>query len=93
MTTLPDVLGDRARVRILEVFLAERDDDLNATDIARHADLHRSTIYHHLDALRAYGLIVQTRTAGNSPMYQLNGESELATILVGFRDAIQEGSE
>lgn len=50
-TILVDVLGDEARIRILEVFLSESDRDYNASDISDMAGIERSTFYNHIDGL------------------------------------------
>lgn len=83
-TILVDVLGGGTKVRILEVLLSEYDRDLNASDISRLAGIGTSSFYNHIDTLRAYGLVEQTRTVGNSPMYQINTESEAAQALARF---------
>lgn len=83
-TVLADVLGGGARVKILAVFLGDHDKDLSPSDVARMAGVDRATFYRHIDDLRAWGLVEQTRTVGNSTMYQLNKESEAAKKLAGF---------
>ncbi|WP_197075903.1 winged helix-turn-helix domain-containing protein [Halostagnicola sp. A56] len=83
-TTLTDVLGDHPKVKILTALLGESDRDLNTSDLARLAGIERSTVYDHIDVLRAYGLVEQTRTVGNSKMYQLNKENEAAKALGKF---------
>ena len=81
---IADVLGGGARVKILAVFLGDHDKDLSPSDIARMAGVDRATFYRHIDDLRAWGLVEQTRTVGNSTMYQLNKNSEAAKKLAGF---------
>lgn len=79
-----DVLGDHPKTRILLALLTDPDRDYNVSDIARLADTDRSTIYRHLDDLLEYGLVVQTRKAGNAPMYQINHESDAARAFGQF---------
>lgn len=83
-TKLTEALGNTPRVRILEVLLNEDFHDLNKSDIARNAGLDRKTVYTHIDPLLEHNLVVQTRTAGNSPMYQINKDSEAAKALAKF---------
>ena len=80
-TVLTDVLGPHAKVKILVVMIADNDRDLNPTEISRMAGIDRSTFYEHVDDLLAYGMIEQTRTVGNSPMYRINRDSAAAESL------------
>lgn len=87
-TTLVNVLGTPARVRILAVLTSETDRDLNPTQIIEQAGIGSSAFYEHIDDLRAWGLVEKTRMAGNSPMYQLNTESKAAQHLGKFEWAL-----
>ncbi|RBI59456.1 hypothetical protein DMJ13_22870 [halophilic archaeon] len=80
-TILTDVLGGHAKVKLLVALLSETDRDMNASDISRMAGIDRSTFYDHIDDLRAWGIVEQTRTVGNSKMYRLNTDSEAAKVL------------
>lgn len=80
-TVLTDVLGGHAKVKILTALLSESDRDLNPTDIARLAGIDRSTFYEHVDDLLAYDVVEETRTVGNSQMYQINRENPAAEDL------------
>ncbi len=80
-TPLLAVFGDTARAKILAALLSESDRDLNVSDIARIAGVARTTVYDHLDQLQKLGLVEQTRKIGDSKMYQINEDSELAEHL------------
>lgn len=80
-TVLTDVLGPHAKVKILVALLGENDRDLNPTDISRLAGIDRSTFYEHIDDLVAYDVVVETRTVGNSQMYQINRDNPAAEDL------------
>jgi len=80
-TVLTDVLGSRAKVKILTALLSENDRDLNATEIARLAGVDRSTFYEHLDDLLDYEMIEETRRVGNSQMYAINRDNSAAEDL------------
>lgn len=77
-TPLTALFGTHAKTKILAALVSERDRDLNVSDIARLAGVVRSTVYEHLDELLAIGVIEETRTVGNGPMYQLNQDSPIA---------------
>jgi DNA-binding transcriptional ArsR family regulator len=83
-TVLTDVLGDHPKVEIIVALLAENDRDRNPTEIARLAGIDRTTFYEHVDDLLAYGIVEQTRTVGNSPMYQLDRENPAAEDLAAL---------
>lgn len=80
-TVLTDVLGPHAKVKILVALLSENNRDLNPTDISRLAGIDRSTFYEHIDDLVAYGVVEETRTVGNSQMYQINRDNPAAEDL------------
>lgn len=87
-----DVLGDHPRTRIVFTLVAQsrrggEHRDLNISDIARMAGLERSTVYDHLDQLLETGVIEESRTIGNSTMYQINRDNEAAKGLAKFDDA------
>lgn len=95
--TLTDVLGDHPKVRIIAALLSQSRRDLNSSDIARLAGIERSTFYNHKDDLLAYGIMEQTRTIGNSPMFQINRDNEAAKTLGkldhDLRNIFLEGGE
>jgi Fe2+ or Zn2+ uptake regulation protein len=79
-----DVLGDHPKTRILLAALTDPERDYNVTDLAELADTDRATVYRHLDDLLEYGLLTQTRKAGNAKMYQINQESDAAEAFASF---------
>lgn len=83
-TVLVDVIGDEAPVRILEVLLSESNNDMNPTRIIDLAGISSSSFYNHIDTLRRWNLVKKTRMAGNSPMYQINQESDAAKSIAKF---------
>lgn len=80
---LSELFESPARVRIIGAFVAERGRDLSVSDVARLADIARSTVYRHLDDLERLGVIKHSRDvqAGHSAMYQLNEDSDIAELL------------
>lgn len=89
-TPLTYLFGTPARTKIVAAMLSETDRDLNTSDIARLAGIARSTVYDHLDDLEALGLVEQTRTIGDSPMYQIDTESELVEHVVAVEGLVLE---
>lgn len=51
------LLGESARVRIIQAFVANRERELNVSEVAREAGIARSTVYDHLDDLLALGVL------------------------------------
>lgn len=75
---LTNLFGESAKTKIIAALLSESDVDVNVTDIADLAGLHRTTVYDHIDDLEALGVVEQTRTVSGSPMYQINRDSDVA---------------
>lgn len=76
-TPLTVLFGSAARVRIIAALLGEDRHDVNVSDLARLAGVARSTVYEHIDELAALGVVEQTRTVGDSPMYRFDRDSEV----------------
>lgn len=74
---LTELFGDHPKVKILAALLSESEHDITISDIARLADVHRTTVYDHLDDLTALGVVEHTRKAGGSPLFQINKESPI----------------
>jgi DNA-binding transcriptional ArsR family regulator len=70
------LVGDHPRARILIALLDAAPNGLNPTSITEDADIGaRSTVYNHLDDLRATGLVVEDKQAsaqaGASTVYKI----------------------
>jgi predicted transcriptional regulator len=77
-SALTVLLGSGAKVKILVALLSEVSQDFNVTDIARLAGVSRNTVYSHLDGLVSVGVVEESRKIGDSHMYKINQESEVA---------------
>ncbi|WP_248516331.1 winged helix-turn-helix domain-containing protein [Salinarchaeum laminariae] len=77
-TVLTELFGETPKVKIIAALLSESDVDLNVTQIAELAGLHRTTVHGHIDDLRNLEVIEETRKVGGSPMYRINRESDVA---------------
>lgn len=69
-----DLFGGAPHARVLDYLVEERDQDHTITGIARGADVARPTVYKVLDDFHDQGVIVKTRTVGNSRFFQLDLE-------------------
>lgn len=72
-----EVLGGRARMKIIAAFLDTHDQDINISELAERSGVARSTIYEHIDALVDAEVVNETRTMGDMQMYQINAESDV----------------
>jgi predicted ArsR family transcriptional regulator len=77
-TALTKLFGDSAKTKLLAALLSESDVDLNVTDLADLAGVHRTTVYDHIDDFVELGIVEQTRTVGGSPMYRIDRDSQVA---------------
>ena len=50
-TPLVELFGKPGRTKLISVFVDERENDLNVSELARQAGVARSTVYDHLDDL------------------------------------------
>jgi predicted ArsR family transcriptional regulator len=73
---LTELFGESAKTKTIAALLSEV--DVNVTDIADLAGLHRTTVYDHIDDLEALGVVEQIRTVSGSPLYQINRDSDVA---------------
>jgi DNA-binding IclR family transcriptional regulator len=78
---LEALFGDSARASIIGAFVAERGRELSVSEVARLAEVSRSTVYRNIDDLLALGVVEHTRDgdAGHSPRYTLD-DTEVAEI-------------
>lgn len=83
-TVLVDALGSPTKIRTLAVLISESDRDLSPSEICEQAGIGSSSFYHHIEDLLTYDLVNKTRKVGNSPMYQINTDSEAAEALATF---------
>jgi len=84
-TALTRLFGGSAKTKLIAALLSESDVDLNVTDLADLAGVHRSTVYEHINDLEELGVVEQTRKVGGSPMYRINKDSEVAEDIAQIR--------
>jgi len=79
-----DIFGDSPQTKILD-FLADHPDyDYSISEISKHAQVSRPTVYKIKDILLKKGLIIHTRDQGNSPLYKLNLDDKLVQVILKF---------
>lgn len=79
-----DIFGSSPQTKILD-FLADHPDyDYSISEIAKHSQVSRPTVYKIKDILLKKGLIIHTREQGNSPLYKLNLDNKLVQIILKF---------
>lgn len=74
--TFTERFGDTPRNRLLDFLGDHPASDYSITEMAEKAEISRPTIYRLLPELERTGLIVQTRTLGQSRLFKLNTEDE-----------------
>ena len=79
-----DIFGSSPQTKILD-FLADHPDyDYSISEIAKHSQVSRPTVYKIKDILLKKGLIIHTRAQGNSPLYKLNLDNKLVQVILKF---------
>ena len=79
-----EIFGNSPQTKILD-FLADHPDyDYSISEIAKHSQVSRPTVYKIKDILLKKGLIIHTREQGNSPLYKLNLDNKLVQVILKF---------
>jgi DNA-binding MarR family transcriptional regulator len=79
-----DIFGNSPQTKILD-FLADHPDyDYSISEISKHAQVSRPTVYKIKDILLKKGLIINTRDQGSSPLYKLNLDDKLVQVILKF---------
>lgn len=81
-----ELVTPASKAKMLMVLVDLDGHDTNPTDICRKADVAKDAWYAHRDDLLAAGVIEQTRSAGNSPMYRAVMNDPLVEHLEGVYD-------
>lgn len=74
------LFGNPGRTRIVSVFVGDRDREFNVSEIARLADVARSTVYDHLEDLVELGVIEEAGEAAQGSRYRL-ADSDVAEYI------------
>lgn len=86
---LVNFLGGSPQLKILSGMLSEDSErDLSISQIADLAGVHRTTVYSHLEDLEERDVIRETRTIGNSQMYEMNYGSAIVQKLEELEETL-----
>ena len=77
-------------LRVLDFLMDNESFDYTKTDIAKGAELSRSTLFKTWPKLEALDLITNNRTIGGSKMYKLNKKNRIVKKIMELDDAISE---
>ena len=87
-----DYFGDTPRGRILDFLGDHPSSDYTITEMAAKAEMTRTTAYGALAGALRVGLIVHTRTVGQSKFYKLNTDHTVVQSILNA-DMAQPGLE
>ncbi len=88
-----DIFGGSPETKILDFLADNPDRDYSISEIAKHAQTSRPTVYKMKDLFLKKGLMVQTRNQGNSQMFKLNIDNPLVQLILKFDFEIAESIE
>lgn len=89
-----ELYGDSIRNRILERLLENQGLDFAAGDLAKEVGISRPKAYEWINEFEAKGLVKKSRTVGNTQLYLLNKENNLAKLLIqSFKACLRQTAE
>jgi len=83
--SVENLLGSRARIRILKILLDK--EELNITAIAREAEVSYRTALHHLEELKKMGIVTE-KIFGRVRIFKVNQDDPRVKALKGVFDSI-----
>jgi len=83
--SVENLLGSKARIRILRVLLDK--EELNITAIAREAEVNYKTALHHLEELKSMGIITE-KVFGRVRIFKINHEDPRVKALKNMFNSI-----
>jgi len=75
-------LGDNPFIRVIDFLIENKGFDYSKTEITKGAKIGWSTLYTIWDKIESAGLVIKTRTYGNTKLYKLNEDNERVKILL-----------
>ena len=79
-----DIFGESPQTKILDFLSDHPEYDYSISEIAKHAQVSRPTVYKIIDILLDKKLLIQTREQGNSALYKLNLDNKLVQVILKF---------
>jgi len=83
-------LGDYPVIRVLDFLLENRIFDYSKSDIAKQANVSRTTLDNFWGNLLKGGIVKKTRVIGRAVMYQFNSKSEISKKLIEMDFALSK---
>ena len=74
---LEELLGNSVLVKVLDFFLENRFWDYTKSDVAKHTEKSRQSIYNIWPKLEKYGVVVPSRKIGATTLFKTNLESPI----------------
>lgn len=91
--------GEHPLVRILDFLMDNFAFDYTKTDIAKNSDVSWATLYQYWGRLEKNGIVVKTRSVGNSTLYRLNTGNpfvkkllEMDMLLCSWNEKVKDGA-
>ena len=83
-----DFLGNKARQRVLECFLENRELELAVSNIYDDTNMTYKTIFKEVKELKQQGLVVVSRMSKHVAYYRINMSNEIIKHLLSLFDAV-----
>lgn len=91
MTETPlflQLTGELPLFKVLDFLIENKGMDFTKSDIARGADISRTSLFHYWPSLERYGIVRMTRQFGKTKLYTLNGASPVTKKLLDLEKAL-----
>lgn len=75
--SLEEFFGNSVLVKVVDFFLENRFWDYTKSDIAKHTDKSRQSIYNVWPALEKYNIVTESRRIGGTTLYKTNLDSPI----------------
>ena len=82
MTSLQEIFGDSAQVKVLEFLLLNLRDTMMMSDVAKGAGVSNSTTARVVEPLIQAGVVKETRIGKQIRIIRINSEDETAKLLL-----------
>jgi predicted transcriptional regulator len=89
MTSLQEIFGDSAQVKVLEFLLLNLRDTMMMSDVAKGAGVSNSTTARVVEPLIQAGIVKETRIGKQIRIIRINSEDETAKLLLRFVQQIK----
>lgn len=85
-----DIFGNSPQTKILDFFADHPSYDYNISEISKHSEVSRPTVYKIIQILLKKKLIIKTRESANSSLYKLNIDNTLVQAILKFDIELSE---